>query len=305
MDELRALLGWLDREDYRFITPTPATHARVLARTPRRLARNLRDVFGWNLPFEPALLPAPLFDRLKAADLIASEGELLKSRIRVSSIGDRLFVHSSFPTDAEDSVFLGPDTYRFVDFVRAELARSGNVRRLVDMGTGTGAGALMAAALLPGARLTLFDINPAALRLATINARHAGIDVETVEGKGLEDVAGLIDLVIANPPYIMDEGDRDYRDGGGMHGAQISLDWTLEAARRLERGGRMLLYTGVAIVDGHDHLREALERQLPALDCTLRYREIDPDVFGEELENPPYADVERIAAVGAVVEAAA
>ena len=29
----------------------------------------------------------------------------------------------------------------------------------------------------------------------------------------------------------------------------------------------------------------------------VHYEEIDPDVFGEELENPAYAEVERIAAV--------
>jgi hypothetical protein len=99
----------------------------------------------------------------------------------------------------------------------------------------------------------------------------------------------------------MDEGDRTYRHGGDLHGARLSLDWTLAAARRLEPGGRMLLYTGSAIVGGRDALRETLERTLPDLGCTLRYREIDPDVFGEELEKPAYAEVERIAVVGAVV----
>ncbi len=89
-----------------------------------------------------------------------------------------------------------------------------------------------------------------------------------------------------------------------MHGARVSLDWALEAAARLEPGGRMLLYTGVAIIDGRDTLRAALERELPALGCSLRYRELDPDIFGEELEKPAYARVERIAAVGAVIEAA-
>jgi len=54
-----------------------------------------------------------------------------------------------------------------------------------------------------------------------------------------------------------------------------------------------------------DELRAALERELPALGCTLRYRELDPDLFGEELDKPAYADVERIAAVGAVVERSA
>ncbi|HLL59815.1 MAG TPA: methyltransferase, partial [Allosphingosinicella sp.] len=150
-------------------------------------------------------------------------------------------------------------------------------------------------------RLTLLDINAGALQIASVNARHSGLEVELVEGDSIADVSGLVDLAIANPPYIMDESDRAYRDGGGMHGAQMSLDWALAAAQRLEPGGRMLLYTGVAIVEGRDALREALERQLPPLGCSLRYREIDPDIFGEELEKPAYSDVERIAAVGAVI----
>ena len=48
--------------------------------------------------------------------------------------------------------------------------------------------------------------------------------------------------------------------------------------------------------------RAALEREVAALGCTLRYRELDPDIYGEELERSSYADVERIAAVGAVIE---
>jgi hypothetical protein len=100
---------------------------------------------------------------------------------------------------------------------------------------------------------------------------------------------------------MMDDDARAYRHGGDMHGARLSLDWTLEAAERLVPGGRMLLYTGVAIVDGRDHFREALTRELKGLGCVFLYEEIDPDVFGEELDEPQYRDVERIAAVGAVI----
>ena len=303
-DALLRLLGALAREGYGFVTPTPLTHQRVLARTPGRTARNLRDVFGWSLPFEPGLLPRDIEELLAEADALGEEGALFRSRLRVSTIGERLFLHSAFPTEARDSVFFGPDTYRFVEFIRSELPRFANARRLIDIGTGSGAGAIMAAPLLPSARLTLLDINPAALRLASVNARHAGVEAQLVEGASLDEVPGLIDLVIANPPYIVDQSGRDYRDGGGMLGARLSLDWTLAAARRLEPGGHMLLYTGAAIVEGTDALREALEQELPALGCTLRYREIDPDVFGEELEKPAYAGVERIAAIGAVLEAA-
>lgn len=177
----------------------------------------------------------------------------------------------------------------------------GPVRRLVDIGAGSGAGGIAAADLFAGARITLTDLNQQALRACRINARHAGVEAEIVESRSLDGVAGAFDLAIANPPYIMDEGSRTYRDGGGMLGARLSLDWTLDAARRLEPGGHMLLYTGVAIVDGRDGLREAMEGELPRLGCSLRYGEIDPDIFGEELDEPPYREVERIAAVGAVI----
>ncbi|MEA1014091.1 methyltransferase [Sphingosinicella sp. LY1275] len=298
------LLAALDRAGYDFVAPTPATHARVLARPGKAVANDLRDIFGWSLPFRPALLPAEMLGCLERAGLASREGDLLKSGVRASRIGSHLFLHSAYPTDDAESVFLGPDSYRFVDFIRSEIPRTAGVRRLVDIGAGAGVGGIMAAALLPGARITLVDVNPAALRLASVNARHAGVDVELLEGEGIGAVSGPIDLAIANPPFIMDEDGRTYRDGGDMHGARLSLDWTLAAARRLEPGGRMLLYTGVAIVDGKDELRTALERELPALGCTLRYRELDPDIFGEELDRPSYRDVERIAAVSAVVEAA-
>ena len=36
-----------------------------------------------------------------------------------------------------------------------------------------------------------------------------------------------------------------------------------------------------------------------------RYSEIDPDIFGEQLDEPGYEDVERIAAIGAVIVRAA
>ena len=299
---LLELLAELDRRGYEFVAPTPATHERVVARPAMAAARDLRGIFGWSLPFAVGVLPPALLDLLERSGSLRREGALLKSGVRVARVHGRLFLHSPFPTEAEDAVFLGPDSYRFVDFVRAELPRGGRAARLVDLGAGSGVGGILAAPFVPGARITLLDTNAKALRTAAINARHAGVEVELVEGESIDDVAGAVDLVIANPPYMVDESDRTYRNGGDMHGAALSLDWSLAAARRLEPGGRMLLYTGVAIVEGRDALREELERALPGLGCTLRYREIDPDVFGEDLEKPAYRDVERIAVVGAVIE---
>ena len=297
---LTELLRALEDRAYRFVSVTPATHARVIAR--RGEAECLRDIFGWSLPFRRATLGEELFALLDRAGAVEEAGEgLLKSAVRVSSLDEHLFLHSAYPTDDPDSVFFGPDTYRFVSMLRAELRDAGPVSRLVDIGTGSGAGGIMAAGMVAGAKPVLLDLNDDALQLAAANARAAGVEAELVHGASLDEVGGEVDLVIANPPYIMDSQDRTYRDGGGMHGAQISLDWTLAAARRVQPGGRVLLYTGVAMVKGHDELRERLEAELPALGCSLRYYELDPDIFGEELDEPAYRDVERIAAVCAAV----
>lgn len=294
------LLRALNAAGYRFVAVTPETHRRVLERGPGRLAGDLRDVFGWNLPFQEGL-PAPVRESLERSGMVASEGELRRSRVRVASVGDRLFLHSAYPTEQADSVFFGPDSYRYVRFLGAELSRLGPVRRLVDIGAGSGVGAIAAAPMLPGARITATDINPLALRFARINARNAGVELETVETSSLDGVEGPVDLVIANPPFVADPAKRLYRDGGDMHGARLSLDWALAAARRIEPGGAVLLYTGSAIVEGRDSLHEALEKGLPGLGCTLRYSEIDPDIFGELLDQPGYEEVERVAAVGAVI----
>ncbi|HEX6374199.1 MAG TPA: methyltransferase [Allosphingosinicella sp.] len=298
---LLALLEGLAGAGYRFAAVTPETHRRVLERAPGRAARDLRDVFGWNLPFDEGVLPLPLREALERSGALARDGERLRSRVRVASLDERLFLHSAFPTDEAESVFFGPDSYRFAAFLRAELPRLAPVRRLVDLGAGSGVGAIAAAPFLPGARLTAIDINPLALRYAAINARHAGVELESVEGSGLDGVEHPIDLVVANPPFVADPARRLYRDGGAMHGARLSLDWAVAAARRIEPGGTVLLYTGSAIVAGRDALREALAERLPALGCSLRYAEIDPDIFGELLAEPGYAQVERIAAIGAVI----
>lgn len=293
---LFALLQLLRTRGYGFITPTPATHGRVVARPNRGEARSLEDVLGWSLPFAPDLLDAELLDLLRTADAVGPAGEgRLRAAIRVSSLKGQLYLHSAYPTDAEDSVFFGPDSYRFAGLIAAELGEGAG--HVVDIGTGAGVGAIVAGGIRPDARITMTDVNPKALRLAAINARAACVPAVAVESGDLAQVEDPIDVALANPPYIIDQSERAYRDGGGMLGGQVSLDMARMALARLAPGGRMILYTGSAIVDGRDGLREALE----GLGAGLRYREIDPDVFGEELETEAYASVDRIALVAAIL----
>jgi hypothetical protein len=69
------------------------------------------------------------------------------------------------------------------------------------------------------------------------------------------------------------------------------------AGTRLEPGGTLLLYTGSAICGGVDRLRALATARLGAAGLEWSYRELDPDVFGEELLEPAYAQADRIAAV--------
>ena len=297
---LCGLLGELAQANYRFVTPTPETHRRVIAR--REIGRDWRDIFGWSLPFAPETAGPRMFSLLETAGIIIRDGPNIRSAVRVSSIGDALFLHSAYPTTQSDSVFFGPDSYRFVDFIRGELAGLPRPSRLVDIGTGSGVGGIMAAMMVEPTTVMLSDINPSALRLARVNAQYNGVEAEVVHGSGVDPIEGPIELAISNPPFLMDPAGRAYRDGGGLHGAALSLDWALAAAAKLAPGGRMLLYTASAIVEGLDGLRAALTDRLDPINFHLRYRELDPDVFSEQLDQPGYECVERIAVVGAVIE---
>ena len=293
----------LQADGYRFITPTPLTHQRVNQRDEGQMADTLRDVFGWSRPFEPGLLSADEQRQLQEAQVIDAYDGRLKSRVRWSSLDDLLFVHSGFPTDAADSVFFGPDTYRFAQLIHAHLQQSfAPIQRAVDIGCGAGVGAILIARARREAQVLAVDINPAALRLTAINAALAEVaNVEVQAGDVLQGTDGHFDLIVANPPYMADPAGRAYRNGGGSLGAGLSLRIVEQALNRLAPGGSLLLYTGVAMVDGRDPFFDTVVPRLDSARFAWTYRELDPDVFGEELLNPGYQRVDRIAVVALTV----
>ena len=333
---LQALGRWLQGCGYRFTTPTPATHARVLARSPGALAQDLRGLFGWNLPLaadaagvpalHPAgatapLLPAALAASLQGAGLLVGGSDgLWRSTVRWATLGPLLLAHSAFPTDTADTVFFGPDTSRFASLIKHTLAQAPLPcgARVLDMGCGSGAGGLVAAQAAQAAggavsELVLADINPRALEFASANAAlaaaagHSPVQarVHCVHSDLFAQVQGLFDLVVSNPPYLVDGAQRTYRHGGGALGGELSERIARASLARLAPGGRLVLYTGSVIVGGHDALGAALSSAVAQHGAwPLHYSELDPDVFGEELELPFYAaaQAERIAAVALVVQ---
>ncbi|HYJ11718.1 MAG TPA: class I SAM-dependent methyltransferase [Polyangiaceae bacterium] len=301
MSERHAALLALGRrllaERYRFVTITPSSHALVEQRPGARVARDLRDVFGWNRAFNRELLSGDLFELMQVAEVCRqlADGHW-QATVRFSTLEDQLFVHSAFPTSSADAVFFGPDSYRFVRAILRYLPEQG---RLVDVGCGSGVGGIVAAKHAHGRlEAVLADINPAALAMARVNAALAGVRAEVVQSDVLAGVQGELDVVISNPPYLVDAEHRAYRDGGSHHGAALAIRIVSEALTRLangRHGGRLLLYTGAAIVGDRDCFFEQVEPLLRRYAAEYSYEELDPDVFGEELALPAYSDVERIA----------
>lgn len=293
------LLRALDALDYDFIAPTPASHARVLERDGRAIGSNLMDLLGWSLPCRRDVVPDAVAAALDEAGFVERlPNGLIAARVRVSRVFGNLFIHSRFPTTQQDAVFLGPDSHRFGDYILRNIDGLPGDSRILDYGAGAGAGGITAATRLPGARLTLADINPSALALAAANASHARIEYDLAQAQSPADLDRSYDLVVMHPPFMIDPDRRAYRDGGDLFGGRLSLDWAIEGVRLLTSGGRLVMHTGVSIVGGRDVVRDALAEALPTAEYVMHYHLLDPDIFGDELSGEAYAEVDRIAAVG-------
>ena len=147
--ELLDLGRWLQSRAYRFITVTPLTHQRILARHRAVQDADERDAFGWSRPFAPTLLPHALGQRLLQAGIVVENGAggAWRSTVRWSTLGGLLISHSAYPTTAADAVFFGPDTYRFASLITEtlRLAPLPRAAHILDMGCGGGPGGLLAA----------------------------------------------------------------------------------------------------------------------------------------------------------------
>lgn len=300
-DALLALGEALKQHGYRFITPTPSTLERVGRRPVNRYADTAEQVFGWNRPFHRNPLPAPLAAAaLRAGVFVPAPAESeQRAAVRFSTLGEDLYVHSSFPTNTPDAVFFGPDSYRFANAIDAALrVRTSTVATALDIGCGAGPGALRIARACPNAEVIAADINHAALACCAINARLAGLENIHMRHSDLFGSLPLkFDLIVSNPPYLLDPQARLYRHGGGTHGEALSVRIVEHSLGRLAPGGCLLLYTGTAITDNEDPLLRAVAPVLRACGKRWEYRELDPDVFGEELDKPAYDSADRIAVV--------
>lgn len=228
-----------------------------------------------------------------------------------SSISLLYYIHSSFPA-ASDSVFFGPDTYLYTQFLKtAQHHLPNGLSSAIDVCCGSGAGAIHLARTFPRAKVLGLDLNPRALRLGSVNAHLAGAKVGYYESNLYaavpdEEKKAGIDLIVSNPPYIASSPEgKDlpmYADGGAEFGLDISLRIVEEGMKILSEKGVIIVYTGVAIPTadpGHDAFLEKLQAVKGAK--LAEYTILHPDMWPEEIGRGAYADVGRIQVVGAVL----
>lgn len=97
-----------------------------------------------------------------------------------------------------------PDTETVVAAALDHAGGRANVRRVLDLGTGSGAILLALLAECPNAWGVGLDRSEAALRLARANAKACGLEGRAafVRGDWAEAISGRFDIVASNPPYV-------------------------------------------------------------------------------------------------------
>jgi len=296
------LLNFLKQQDYQFTAITPLSHQRILDRKQNDVNKEitLKDIFGWNLGFKKTDLDPALFSILEEHQLLKIQENLYLSQVRVASLNNALFIHSAFPTIEQDAVFFGPDTYRFAYHLKQYLAsRSDPLKRAVELCCGTSAAAISIAKYFPDYdELIVADLNPKALLYSQINIDFAGLKkIHPVQSDLFANLQGQFDLIFANPPYLIDPHQRQYRHGGDeLDGNALSFRIIKEGIQHLNPRGCIFLYTGVTVTQDGNRFVEHLENLMRQYkNISWSYEEIDPDIFGEELEQPAYQHVDRIA----------
>lgn len=152
-------------------------------------------------------------------------------------------------------------------------------RRILDLCTGSGCLAILAARAFPKAHVDASDISAAALAVAARNVRahQLGRRIRLVRSDLFTGLKQRYDLIISNPPYVSTPSMRnlpaEYRHEPGLAlaGGRQGLDYVArildEAPRNLKPGGTLVCEVG--------ENRKALERAYPR----ARFRWLAPEVF--------------------------
>jgi methylase of polypeptide subunit release factors len=167
---------------------------------------------------------------------LAEVGERVLPRARILPIGKVLLASDGFSRDGDDPADYVA-TYTPTARVLDSLTPRPRVGRALDVGTGSGIHALLAAQ--HARRVIATDVNPRAIAYTELNAALNGLrNVECRRGSLFEPVEGeTFDLITCNPPYVVSPERRwVYRDSE-FSDDEVSERVILAAAEHLAEGG--------------------------------------------------------------------
>ena len=133
---------------------------------------------------------------------------------------------------------------------------SEQTQHVLDLCTGNGSLAVLAALAWPEVMVTGADISDDALAVAAINIDRHGVQdrVKLVHSDGLASVPGRFDLILCNPPYVcqasMDELPAEYRAepalalAGGTDGMDFVRQLLRDAPARMSENAVLILEIG-------------------------------------------------------------
>ena len=144
--------------------------------------------------------------------------------------------------------------------IEAALAHSQGARKIIDIGTGSGAIAITLA-LEMGTAVVATDISKPALCVAAANGASLSANIHLVAcdlGSALQ--GGAFDLVVSNPPYVPESDmgtlQREVREHeppvalyGGSDGLEVYRRLVPEANRLLRPGGWLIMELAYNVAD--------------------------------------------------------
>ncbi|MCW6534964.1 peptide chain release factor N(5)-glutamine methyltransferase [Sphingomonas sp. MMSM24] len=143
------------------------------------------------------------------------------------------------------------DSETLIEAAVAHFTGSAGPKRVLDLGTGSGALLLAALDQWPAASGIGLDASPAALAIAAANAARIAPGRATIASGGWEGTGEAFDLVLCNPPYIADAASlprevTDYEPASALFAGADGLDDYRALAPLL---GRQIAPGGVACIE--------------------------------------------------------
>jgi len=215
--------------------------------------------------------------------LLQQQGDSLRSEVMLLPANGFIFAadHTSKIDSADSNLVLWPNpTSRLLS--RFTVRRPS--RTTLDLGTGTGIQAVMAAA--HSEKVIATDLNPRAVAFAAFNARLNGIEnVECLAGDGFEPVAGRkFDLIVSNPPFFITPSSQYLFCDNPLDLDQLCRRLAREAPTYLNEDGYFQMLCEWAVVRGQSW-KERLSEWFDGTGCDvwgLKGYSDEPAEYAEE-----------------------